>query len=999
MSDHSMELIAITSENTVVAELDPKATRAKAYESESELEAAFIELLQDQAYEYLSITDETALIANLKAQIEKLNKVEFTDAEWERFFTESISSEKDGIIEKTRRFQEDHIRVLKRDNGESKNIYLIDKQYIHNNSVQVLNQYEVEGARKNRYDVTVLVNGLPLAHIELKRRGVDIREAFNQINRYQHDSFWAGCGLFQYVQIFIISNGTYTKYYSNTVRDQHIKEASGNVRIKKTSNSYEFTSWWADANNKPIYDLMSFGKTFFAKHSLLNILTKYCVFTSDQMLLTMRPYQIVATERVLQKIVMSENQKTLGTIAAGGYVWHTTGSGKTLTSFKTAQIASKMHSVDKVLFVVDRKDLDYQTMKEYNRFQEGAANASNSTKQLQERLEDPSAKIIITTIQKLSKFIALNPKHSVHNKRVVLIFDECHRSQFGDMHVSIKKAFSNYNLFGFTGTPIFAANSSSGNNPNLRTTEQAFGVKLHTYTIVDAITDKNVLPFRVDYVNTIKMPELLVDREVSAIDTEKALLAPERIAKIAQYILEHFDQKTRRNDTYTLKNKRVSGFNSLMATASIDAAKRYYATFKELQKDKPSESRLKIGIIYSYVPNEDEVDGLLPDEEFEASNLDASSRDFLEVAIKDYNAIYSTNFDTSSEGFSGYYANLSEKLKKREIDLVIVVNMFLTGFDSTTLNTLWVDKNLRLHGLLQAFSRTNRILNSVKTYGNIVCFRDLEQATNDSISLFGNKDAGGIVILRPFREYYDEYSNLVSELTSKFGPGELPASETEQREFVNLYNKILRLQNILKSFDDFKGNELLPERTFQDYQSTYIEIYQALTKGRDGDKESIIQDLIFEIELVKQVEINVDFILILIRGLQGASASENKEIKAKINKTVLSSFSLRSKKDLIERFIESINNDSDVEGQWKKFVAQAKAEELGKIITDENLNPSETTEFINKAFADGELKSAGTAVTKLLPAKNMFSPSYEHSLQKSMVIEKLKAFFDRFSNL
>jgi type I restriction enzyme R subunit len=999
MSFQNIEPIAITTENTVVAELDPRATKANAFEIESELEAAFIELLKDQAYEYLPITDEAALIANLKVQIEKLNKVEFSDTEWERFFTESISSEKDGIIEKSRRFQEDHIRVLKRDNGESKNIYLVDKQYIHNNCVQVLNQYEVEGARKNRYDVTVLVNGLPLVHIEIKRRGVDIREAFNQINRYQHDSFWAGSGLFQYVQIFVISNGTYTKYYSNTVRDQHIKEASGNTRIKKTSNSYEFTSWWADANNKPIYDLMSFGKTFFAKHSLLNILTKYCVFTSDQMLLTMRPYQIVATERVLQKIVMSENQQTLGTIAAGGYVWHTTGSGKTLTSFKTAQIASKMPSVDKVLFVVDRKDLDYQTMKEYNRFQEGAANASNSTKQLQERLEDPSAKIIITTIQKLSKFISLNPNHSIHNKRVVLIFDECHRSQFGDMHVSIKKAFSNYNLFGFTGTPIFAANSSSGNNPNLRTTEQAFGVKLHTYTIVDAITDKNVLPFRVDYVNTIKMPELFVDRDVSAIDTEKALLAPERITKIAQYILEHFDQKTRRNDTYTLKNKRVSGFNSLMATASIEAAKRYYATFKELQKDKPAESRLKIGIIYSYAPNEDEVDGLLPDEEFEASNLDASSRDFLEVAIKDYNAIYSTNFDTSSEGFSGYYANLSDKLKKREIDLVIVVNMFLTGFDSTTLNTLWVDKNLRLHGLLQAFSRTNRILNSVKTYGNIVCFRDLEQATNDSISLFGNKDAGGIVILKPFREYYDEYSSLVSELTSKFNPGELPASETEQREFINLYNKILRLQNILKSFDDFKGNELLPDRTFQDYQSTYLQIYQDLKKVEDADKESIVEDLVFEIELVKQVEINVDFILILIRELQGASASENKEIKAKISKTVLSSFSLRSKNDLIEKFVDSINNDSDIEGDWRKFITEQKRVELDEIIKEENLDAGATEEFINKAFADGEMRTAGTDVIKLLPAKNMFSPSFEHALQKAFVIDKLKAFFERFSNL
>jgi type I restriction enzyme R subunit len=567
------------------------------------------------------------------------------------------------------------------------------------------------------------------------------------------------------------------------------------------------------------------------------------------------------------------------------------------------------------------------------------------------------------------------------------------------MHSSIKKAFSNYNLFGFTGTPIFAANSSGGNNPNLRTTEQAFGVKLHTYTIVDAITDKNVLPFRVDYVNTFKKSEKLVDRDVSAIDTEKALLAPERITKIADYILEHFDQKTRRNETYTLKNKRVSGFNSLMATASIDAAKRYYATFKELQKDKPADSQLKIGIIYSFAPNEDEEGGLLPEEEFEASNLDASSRDFLEEAIKDYNVMFSMNFDTSSEGFQAYYKDLSEKLKKREIDLVIVVNMFLTGFDSTTLNTLWVDKNLRLHGLLQAYSRTNRILNSIKTYGNIVCFRDLEQVTNDSISLFGNKDAGGIVILKPFREYFDEYALLVSELTSMFNPGDLPASETEQRKFVNLYNKILRLQNILKSFDDYKGNELLPERTFQDYQSTYIEIYQNLNGKVIGDKESIIEDLVFEIELVKQVEINVDFILILIRGLQGASASENKEIKAKINKTVLSSFSLRSKKDLIEEFIESINNDSDVEAQWRKFVEEAKTEELGKIIADENLDASETVAFINKALADGELKSAGTAVTKLLPAKNMFSPSYEHSLQKSMVIEKLKAFFDRFSNL
>lgn len=999
MSIQKFEPIAITSENTVVSEYEAISRKTKAYESEAELEQAFVDLLQEQAYEYLEINSEDDLVLNLKIQLEKLNKISFSKSEWEKFFVESIAGEKDGIVEKTKRMQEDHIRVLKRDNGESKNIYLIDKQFIHNNSVQVLNQYEVEGDRKNRYDVTVLVNGLPLVHIELKRRGVDIHEAFNQINRYQRDSFWAGSGLYEYIQIFVISNGTFTKYYSNTVRNQHIAEASGSSKVKKTSNSYEFTSWWADANNKPIFDLMAFGKTFFAKHSLLNILTKYCVFTTDQMLLVLRPYQIVATERVLQKIVISENQKKSGSIDAGGYVWHTTGSGKTLTSFKTAQLACKIPSIEKVLFVVDRKDLDYQTMKEYDRFEKGSANSNVSTNILKKQLEDPNVKIIITTIQKLSKFISQNPRHSIHSKRVVLIFDECHRSQFGEMHTSIKKAFSNYNLFGFTGTPIFASNSSSGNSALLRTTEQAFGVKLHTYTIVDAITDKNVLPFRVDYVNTLKLPKELIDREVSSIDTEKALLAPERINKISSYILEHFNQKTRRNETYKIKNRRVAGFNSLMATASIEAAKRYYLAFKNLQAQIPLESKLKIGLIYSFAQNEDEPDGLLPDEEFDANNLDASSRDFLEAAIQDYNAMFATNWNTSSDSFQSYYKDLAGRVKNREIDLVIVVNMFLTGFDATTLNTLWVDKNLRLHGLLQAFSRTNRILNSVKTYGNIVCFRDLEEATNQSILLFGNKDAGGIVLLKPYLEYYDEYSSLVSDLTSRFPPGELPVSETEQRELINLYNKILRLRNILTSFDDFAGNEILPPAKFQDYQSTYLLLYEKFRQIESADKESIIDDLVFEIELVKQVEINVDYILILIKGLQGASASENKEIKAKINKTVLSSYTLRSKKDLIERFVETINVNTDIESHWREFIDAQKKAELNEIIVAENLNPAATEEFILKAFADGELKTAGTAVIKLLPAKNMFSPSFEHALQKAYVINKLKAFFERFSNL
>ena len=993
------EPISISNESTVVAELSDFDRKETAYQSESALEKQFIELLQDQAYDHLSINSEAELISNLRLKLEELNKIQFSESEWESFFSSCIASENDSVLDKTKRIQEDHIQVLKRDNGDIKNIYLIDKQNIHNNSLQVLNQYEIEGARKNRYDVTILVNGLPLVHVELKRRGVDIREAFNQINRYQRDSFWAGSGLFEYIQIFVISNGTYTKYYSNTVRSQHIQEASGFTKVKKTSNSYEFTSWWADANNKAIYDLIAFGKTFFAKHSILNVLTKYCVFTTDPMLLVMRPYQIVATEKILQKIVISENQKVLGTIQAGGYIWHTTGSGKTLTSFKTAQLASKLPTVDKVLFVVDRKDLDYQTMKEYDRFEKGAANSNVSTSILKKQLEDPDARIIITTIQKLDKFVKQNEKHSITKKRVILIFDECHRSQFGDMHTAIKKAFSNYNLFGFTGTPIFAINSSSGNNPQLRTTEQAFGVKLHTYTIVDAITDKNVLPFRVDYVNTLKLPEEIKDKQISAIDKESALLAQPRLEKIADYILEHFDQKTRRNESYKLKDRRVSGFNSILATASIEAAKKYYATFKELQKDLPTDKKLKIGIIYSFAPNEVDADGLLPEEGFETSDLDVSSRDFLDEAIKDYNEIYQTTWSTSADKFESYYKDLALKLKNREIDLVIVVNMFLTGFDATTLNTLWVDKNLRLHGLLQAFSRTNRILNSVKTYGNIVCFRDLEENTKESISIFGNKDAGGIVLLKPYSVYFDEYTTLVNLLKSKFSPRQIPAGEADKKEFISLYNQILRLRNILSSFDDFQGHALITDADFQDYQSTYIELYNEQKKLVESDRESIIEDLVFEIELVKQIEINVDFILMLVGDLVKSTGNKNKEIQAKIERTINSSYVLRSKKDLILQFIESVNNNTNIDEHWKIFIDEQKAIELDEIITQERLNPQKTRELISNSLSDGELKTTGTAISALLPAQDLFDENNLRGIQKLRVIEKLKAFFERFANL
>ena len=993
------EPISISNESTVVAELSDFDRKETAYQSESALEKQFIELLQDQAYDHLSINSEAELISNLRLKLEELNKIQFSESEWESFFSSCIASENDSVLDKTKRIQEDHIQVLKRDNGDIKNIYLIDKQNIHNNSLQVLNQYEIEGARKNRYDVTILVNGLPLVHVELKRRGVDIREAFNQINRYQRDSFWAGSGLFEYIQIFVISNGTYTKYYSNTVRSQHIQEASGFTKVKKTSNSYEFTSWWADANNKAIYDLIAFGKTFFAKHSILNVLTKYCVFTTDPMLLVMRPYQIVATEKILQKIVISENQKVLGSIQAGGYIWHTTGSGKTLTSFKTAQLASKLPTVDKVLFVVDRKDLDYQTMKEYDRFEKGAANSNVSTSILKKQLEDPDARIIITTIQKLDKFVKQNEKHSITKKRVILIFDECHRSQFGDMHTAIKKAFNNYNLFGFTGTPIFAINSSSGNNPQLRTTEQAFGVKLHTYTIVDAITDKNVLPFRVDYVNTLKLPEEIKDKQISAIDKESALLAQPRLEKIASYILEHFDQKTRRNESYKLKDRRVSGFNSILATASIEAAKKYYATFKELQKDLPTDKKLKIGIIYSFAPNEADADGLLPEEGFETSDLDVSSRDFLDEAIKDYNEIYQTTWSTSADKFESYYKDLALKLKNREIDLVIVVNMFLTGFDATTLNTLWVDKNLRLHGLLQAFSRTNRILNSVKTYGNIVCFRDLEENTKESISIFGNKDAGGIVLLKPYSVYFDEYTALVNLLKIKFSPRQIPAGETDKKEFISLYNQILRLRNILSSFDDFQGHALITDADFQDYQSTYIELYNEQKKLVESDRESIIEDLVFEIELVKQIEINVDFILMLVGDLVKSTGNKNKEIQAKIERTINSSYVLRSKKDLILQFIESVNNNTNIDEHWKIFIDEQKAIELDEIITEEKLNPQKTRELISNSISDGELKTTGTAISALLPAQDLFDENNHRGIQKMRVIEKLRTFFERFANL
>ena len=845
-----------------------------------------------------------------------------------------------------------------------------------------------------------------MVHVELKRRGVAIREAFNQIKRYQRDSFWAACGLYEYVQIFVISNGTHTKYYSNTTRISHVQEMAGSERrkSKKTSNSFEFTSFWADGNNKTIADLVDFTKTFLAKHTILNVLTKYCVFTSEELLLVMRPYQIAATERILSRIVVSSNYKTTGRLQAGGYIWHTTGSGKTLTSFKTAQLACALTDIDKVLFVVDRKDLDYQTMKEYDRFEKGAANSNASTRILQKQLEDPNTKIIITTIQKLDVFVSRNKSHNVFKQHFVIIFDECHRSQFGEMHDKIVKAFKNYHLFGFTGTPIFAVNASSGGNPLLRTTPQAFGDKLHTYTIVDAINDGNVLPFRIDYVNTMKTVEGIQDTQVRAIDRERALESPKRIREIVKYVLDHFDQKTKRNSFYSLKGQRMAGFNSIFAVSSIPMAMKYYVEFKKQLIERCRD--LTIATIFSFSANEDDPEDVMPDEGFEPELLDKTSREFLEFAIADYNGMFNTNYDTSSEKFQNYYKNVSTRVKNREVDLLIVVNMFLTGFDATTLNTLWVDKNLKQHGLIQAFSRTNRILNSVKTYGNIVCFRDLQKETDEAVALFGDKEAGSIVLLKGYDAYYngyDEngkhqhgYTELIGELLQKFPLGQDIIGEQNQKDFVRLFGAILRLKNILTAFDDFEGQAILSDRDFQDYQSIYIDIYQNFTKDKDADKENINDDIVFEIELIRQVEINIDYILMLVVKYHESNCKD-KNILVTIDKAINSSIQLRSKKELIEDFIESVNISTKVDEDWRKFVQEQKEKDLAEIIDEERLKSEETKKFIDNSFRDGTLKTIGTDIDKIMPPVSRFGGG--RAEKKEGIIEKLKKFFEKYFGL
>ena len=858
--------------------------------------------------------------------------------------------------------------------------------------------------------------------------------------RYQRDSFWAGCGLYEYVQIFVISNGTNTKYYSNTTRANHIKEAEtgGRKKSKKTSNSFEFSSFWADSNNKVINDLVDFTKTFFSKHTLLNILTKYCVFTSERMLMVMRPYQIAATERILQKINVANNYKLYGKTDGGGYIWHTTGSGKTLTSFKTAQLASRLPYIDKVLFVVDRKDLDYQTMKEYNRFEEGAANGNSSTAVLQRQLENKDKngghhdyRIIVTTIQKLSIFIQKNKNHPVFQQRVVIIFDECHRSNFGEMHTAITKNFKKYHMFGFTGTPIFAQNAGTGGDMRLKTTQQAFGDKLHTYTIVDAINDGNVLPFRIDYVNTMKEKTGIADEQISAIDREKAMASPERVSQIVKYIIDHFDQKTMRSSYYSFRvlddihkvasakkgisvkehktEQKLNGFNAMFAVASIPMAKAYYNEFKRQHADLPEAQRLKIATIYSYSANEEDIDSILAEENPESTTqLDQQSRDFLEGAIKDYNQMFSTNYDTSGDKFQNYYKDLSLRMKNKQVDLLIVVNMFLTGFDATTLNTLFVDKNLKQHGLIQAFSRTNRILNSVKVFGNIVCFRDLQQATDDAIALFGDKDASSIVVLKDFWSYYNGYDNkdgkhcygyseLVGQLKSEFPEDQPIIGEDAERRFVMLFGSLLKSINILSTFDQFDGREELSDRQMQDYQSHYLDLRDKWRRRKTGEKENINDDLIFETELIRQVEINIDYILLLVQKYHDSNCTD-KEILVNISKAIGSSLQLRSKKELIENFISSVNADTDVDQGWREYVQRRKAEELQEIIESEHLKPEETEKFIESSFRDGQVRTTGTDIDKILPPMSRFGGGNRKEKKKT-VIEKIRTFFEKYFGL
>ena len=1013
------KIIVEQEHSTVMAHYEVEPKPAEGYQSEAKLEAALIQQLQAQGYEYArGVKDEVSLLRNMRRQLELLNDVTLSDSEWMRLLP-MISNEQMNIQDKTEMLQgKGYILNLTLDSGLTKNIRLLDKHNIYNNRVQVINQYEAEGAHKNRYDVTILVNGMPMVHIELKRRGVPIKEAFNQINRYQRESFWAGKAMFDFVQIFVISNGTETKYYSNTTRFAKELENSGGPRTHKTGGlTFEFTNYWTDQENTLLCDLRDFTTTFFAKHTLLNVLTKYCVFNVEKQLLVMRPYQIAATEKILQRIQTALYNRWQGSIRAGGYIWHTTGSGKTLTSFKTAQLASRMEGISKVLFVVDRKDLDYQTMKEYDNFEPNCANSNSSARILLKQLKDPNVSIIITTIQKLSNL--MKPKFYDQDERlrevltkenIVLIFDECHRSQFGDMRQQITKRFKKYMMFGFTGTPIFAVNASAGSK--YTTTAQLFGGEpdeqgkptkaLHTYTIINAIRDNNVLPFHVDYSSTMRMKSDVDRKQVWGIDTDEALHDPRRISIVTRYIIDHFAEKTSHR------------FNSIFAVDSVKTAIMYYNEFKRQLAE--TGMHLNVATIFTYNANEAEDDewGFSDDENPESTaELDPTSREALQRAIDDYNTTFGTTFSTDGELFQSYYKDVSQRMKNKQVDLLIVVGMFLTGFDAKTLNTLWVDKNLKMHGLLQAYSRTNRILNDVKRFGNIVCFRNLEEATKKSISIFGDENAAGLVFLKSFEEYYatgyeDEkgnrhapYTALVKMLLEKY-PVEKIANivdEEQEKQFIRLFGVILKLRNLLSAFDEFTPEkQLIPEMHQQDYLGWYNTLYEKIHKPRTPhEKEVINDDLVFEMELVKQVQINIRYILELVQQYHDTNC-QDKKIIVKLRKQIDASPDMRDKRELIEKFIDQMTPQagSDVGEEWEQYIEREKKAELDAIIHEENLKPQETVDFMRRAFMDGYVTETGTGIAKILPPTNPFLP--ESGEKKQTVIDRLKAYLQKFMN-
>ncbi|MCK8928891.1 type I restriction endonuclease subunit R [Haemophilus influenzae] len=994
------------------------------YQTEGSLEREFIRDLQAQGYEYLQgLNNHDELIKNLRVQLQRLNNVIFSDAEWQRFLEEYLDKPSDNLIEKTRKIHDDYIYDFVFDNGRIQNIYLLDKKNLANNTVQVINQFEQTGSYDNRYDVTILVNGLPLVHIELKKRGVAIREAFNQIHRYSKESFNKDNSLFKYIQIFVISNGTDTRYFANTT--------------KRNKNSYDFTMNWATAKNTLIKDLKDFTATFLQKNTLLNVLVNYCVFDVSDTLLIMRPYQIAATERILWKIQSSYLAKNWSNRESGGYIWHTTGSGKTLTSFKASRLATELDFIDKVFFVVDRKDLDYQTMKEYQRFSPDSVNGSESTAGLKRNIEKDDNKIIVTTIQKLNNLMKSEENLSIYQKQVVFIFDEAHRSQFGEAQKNLKRKFKKFYQFGFTGTPIFPENALGA-----ETTASVFGAELHSYVITDAIRDDKVLKFKVDYndvrpqfkaLETEKDPEKL-----TALEQKQAFLHPERIKEISQYLLNNFKQKTHR------LNVTGKGFNAMFAVSSVEAAKRYYETLQNLQAEQ--EHPLKIATIFSFAANEEQdAIGDIPDETFEPTALNSTAKEFLTKAIDDYNHYFGTNYGVDSQSFQNYYRDLAKRVKNQEVDLLIVVGMFLTGFDAPTLNTLFVDKNLRYHGLMQAFSRTNRIYDITKTFGNIVTFRDLEQNTIDAITLFGDKNTKNVVLEKSYDSYFNGddnqrgYAEIVKELKESFpDPTEIETAQ-DKKEFVKLFGEYLRVENILQNYDEFAALQALqavdlndpiamekfkqvhyvndeqiaemlkvptlPVRAEQDYRSTYNDIRDWLRQRKEGnDKDNSPinwDDVVFEVDLLKSQEINLDYILALI--FEHHKKNQDKEVLIdEIRRTVRSSLGNRAKESLIVDFINQTNLDDipDKATLIDSFFLFAQAEqrkEAETLIQEENLNVDAAKRYISTSLKREYASENGTALNEVLPKMSPLNPQY--LTKKQTIFQKIAAFVEKFKGV